>query len=93
MQTIVQEEDTQPLTEPIIAPVKKLKFSFIEQDLPTTTFDVEYLADLMDNTSLIRNVAIVGHLHCGKVQLNHYSILTARYKAALDEVLKFIKFG
>ena len=26
-----------------------------------------YLADLMDSAELIRNVAIAGHLHCGKV--------------------------
>ena len=26
-----------------------------------------YLADLMDSAELIRNVALVGHLHCGKV--------------------------
>lgn len=68
-QTIVQEEDTQPLSEPIIAPVKKMKFSFLEQDLPATTYKIEYLADLMDNTDLIRNVAIAGHLHCGKVKV------------------------
>lgn len=55
------------MSEPIVAPVKKLKFSYIEQDLPVTTYEVEYLADLMDNTDLIRNVAIAGHLHCGKV--------------------------
>ena len=64
----MQEEDTQPLTEPIIAPVKKLKFSHVEQDLPATTYEMEYLADLMDNTALIRNVALAGQLHCGKVQ-------------------------
>lgn len=49
--------------------MKKLKFSYIEQDLPETIYDVEYLADLMDNTDLVRNIAIAGHLHCGKVQL------------------------
>ena len=68
-QTIVQEEDTQPLTEPIIAPVKKHKFSHVEQELPATTYEVEYLADLMDNAELVRNVAIAGQLHCGKVHL------------------------
>ena len=40
-QTVVQEEDTQPLTEPIIAPVKKHKFSFREQDLPNTVYNIE----------------------------------------------------
>ena len=28
-----------------------------------------YLADLMDNARLIRNVAIAGHLHNGKVHM------------------------
>jgi len=40
----VQEEDTQPLTEPIIAPVKKKKFALMEQELPTTSFHMEYVS-------------------------------------------------
>ncbi|UYV67465.1 EFTUD2 [Cordylochernes scorpioides] len=66
VETIVQEEDAQPLTEPIIAPVKINKFSHVEQDVPNTKYNLEFLADLMDNTSLIRSVALVGHLHHGK---------------------------
>ncbi|KAG8196595.1 hypothetical protein JTE90_014156 [Oedothorax gibbosus] len=66
VETIVQEEDTQALTEPIIAPVKNNKFSYVEQNLPATKYNLEFLADLMDNTDLIRNVALVGHLHHGK---------------------------
>ncbi|CAN7937254.1 unnamed protein product [Ixodes hexagonus] len=66
VETIVQEEDAQPLTEPIIAPIKHRKFSYVEQDLPLTTFDLEFLTDLMDNSELIRNVALIGHLHHGK---------------------------
>ncbi|XP_043221860.1 116 kDa U5 small nuclear ribonucleoprotein component-like isoform X1 [Amphibalanus amphitrite] len=66
VETLVQEEDAQPLTQPIIAPVKRNKFSHVEQDLPETTYEVEYLADLMDNAALIRNVGLVGHLHHGK---------------------------
>ena len=42
VETIVHEEDTQPLTEPIIAPVKKKKFSMLEQDLPNTVYNMEY---------------------------------------------------
>ena len=41
VETVVQEEDTQALTQPIIAPVKKAKFSLIEQDIPETTYDLE----------------------------------------------------
>lgn len=66
VETIVHEEDTQALTVPIIAPVKRKKFSMAEQELPATTYEMEFLADLMDNTNLIRNVALIGHLHHGK---------------------------
>ncbi|GCC34212.1 hypothetical protein chiPu_0012685 [Chiloscyllium punctatum] len=66
VETIVQEEDTQPLTEPIIKPVKKKKFTLMEQELPETVYDMEFLADLMDNSELIRNITLCGHLHHGK---------------------------
>nr|XP_039255235.1 116 kDa U5 small nuclear ribonucleoprotein component-like [Styela clava] len=66
VETIVQEEDAQPLTEPIIAPIRRKKFALMVQDLPNTTYDMEYLADLMDSPELIRNVVIAGHLHHGK---------------------------
>uniref|UniRef100_A0A665UJP8 116 kDa U5 small nuclear ribonucleoprotein component n=1 Tax=Echeneis naucrates TaxID=173247 RepID=A0A665UJP8_ECHNA len=66
VETIVQEEDTQPLTEPIIKPVKNKQFTLMEQELPATTYDMEFLADLMDGPELIRNVTLCGHLHHGK---------------------------
>jgi 116 kDa U5 small nuclear ribonucleoprotein component len=66
VETIVQEEDAQPLDKPLIEPVKKVKFQLKEQDLPTTTYSMEFLTDLMDTSTLIRNVALVGHLHHGK---------------------------
>uniref|UniRef100_A0A8C5QKV5 116 kDa U5 small nuclear ribonucleoprotein component n=1 Tax=Leptobrachium leishanense TaxID=445787 RepID=A0A8C5QKV5_9ANUR len=66
VETIVQEEDTQPLTEPIIKPVKAKKFSVMEQGLPITVYAMDFLADLMDNSELIRNVTLCGHLHHGK---------------------------
>uniref|UniRef100_A0A7N8X994 116 kDa U5 small nuclear ribonucleoprotein component n=1 Tax=Mastacembelus armatus TaxID=205130 RepID=A0A7N8X994_9TELE len=66
VETIVQEEDTQPLTEPIIKPVKHKQFTLMEQELPATVYDMEFLADLMDSSELIRNVTLCGHLHHGK---------------------------
>eukprot|EP00064_Thunnus_orientalis_P013451 superscaffoldBa00002191_g13490 len=66
VETIVQEEDTQPLTEPIIKPVKNRQFTLMEQELPATVYDMEFLADLMDSPELIRNVTLCGHLHHGK---------------------------
>jgi U5 small nuclear ribonucleoprotein component len=42
VETLVQEEDAQPLTEPIIAPVKVRKWTVEEKDLPETRFDKGY---------------------------------------------------
>lgn len=39
VETMVQEEDLQPLSEPIVAPVKVRKFRVEEKDAPQTTFD------------------------------------------------------
>lgn len=39
VETMVQEEDLQPLTEPIVAPVKVRAFTVQEKDLPETRFD------------------------------------------------------
>ncbi|KAK2710270.1 hypothetical protein QYM36_013797, partial [Artemia franciscana] len=69
VETLVQEEDIQTLETPIIAPVKKKKFELLHQELPETGYSIEYLADMMDNADLIRNVAIIGHLHHGKTTL------------------------
>ncbi|KAK6625050.1 U5 small nuclear ribonucleoprotein component [Polyplax serrata] len=66
VETIVQEEDNQPLTTPLVAPIKRKKFQVKQQQLPKTAYDMEFLADMMDNAALIRNVALVGHLHHGK---------------------------
>lgn len=39
VETLVQEEDAQPLSEPIIAPVKVRKWAVEEKGLPETRFD------------------------------------------------------
>jgi U5 small nuclear ribonucleoprotein component len=66
VEILVHEEDTQPLTKPIIEPEKEpLRFKH-EKDLPVTIYNKEYLVDMMGCVDLIRNVAIVGHLHHGK---------------------------
>jgi 116 kDa U5 small nuclear ribonucleoprotein component len=63
---MVQEEDAQPLTQPIIAPVEQKKFNIEEADLPPVYFDRSFMTDLMNFPEQIRNVALVGHLHHGK---------------------------
>ena len=68
-ETLVQDEDTQPLTQPIVAPVTARAFSAIEAEAPATTYRPEFLASLMLRPPLMRNVAVAGHLHHGKTGL------------------------
>jgi U5 small nuclear ribonucleoprotein component len=39
VETMVQEEDAQPLSEPIVAPVKVRKWAVEEKGLPETRYD------------------------------------------------------
>lgn len=41
VETVVQEEDNQALSVPLIAPIKKKKFQLKEQDLPNTVYSME----------------------------------------------------
>ncbi|CAG8597263.1 3366_t:CDS:2, partial [Acaulospora morrowiae] len=66
VETLVQEEDTQPLSEPIIQPIKIKKFQIQEKGLPETRFKKEFMVDMMNFPELVRNIAIIGHLHHGK---------------------------
>lgn len=43
---MVQEEDAQPLSEPIIAPIKVRKWTVEEKDMPETRFDKGYDREL-----------------------------------------------
>lgn len=66
VETMVQEEDAQPLSVPIIAPVTKKKFQVQEVDLPPVHYSREFMSDLLSFPEGIRNIAIAGHLHHGK---------------------------
>lgn len=67
VETLVQDEDTQPLTQPIVAPIKVFKFDLKDkEELPNTTFSWDYLRGMLDHPDLMRNVALIGHLHHGK---------------------------
>ena len=66
VETLVQEEDTQLLTQPIIEPILKKKFAVQEADLPPTYFSREFMSDLMNFPEQMRSIALVGHLHHGK---------------------------
>ena len=68
-ETLVQDEDTQPLSQPIVAPLKTKQMSKTLAAPPATVASAEFLTTLMSSPSLIRNVAVVGHLHHGKTSL------------------------
>ena len=69
VETTVQEEDTQPITQPIVAPIKPKDFDLVEKKLPTTRYSTEFLTSLMAHPALVRNIAVIGHLHHGKTSL------------------------
>lgn len=69
VETMVQEEDAQPLSVPIVEPVKTRRFAVEEQGLPETRFDRNFLSSLMSFPDMVRNVAVVGQLHHGKTSL------------------------
>jgi 116 kDa U5 small nuclear ribonucleoprotein component len=66
VETMVEEEDAQPLSQPIIAPVQRKKFAVQEVDLPEVTYSRDFMTDLLSFPEQIRNIAFAGHLHHGK---------------------------
>ncbi|KAJ7551293.1 hypothetical protein O6H91_06G009000 [Diphasiastrum complanatum] len=66
VETLVMDEDAQPLEEPIIKPVKAKKFEVKVMDGLLTYVSTDFLLGLMSNPALVRNVALVGHLQHGK---------------------------
>ncbi|CCG81924.1 putative U5 snRNP component [Taphrina deformans PYCC 5710] len=69
VETLVQEEDTQPLSEPIVKPVSTARYTLEEDELPQVRFDRTFMLQTMAAPEFIRNIAVVGHLHHGKTTL------------------------
>jgi U5 small nuclear ribonucleoprotein component len=42
VETLVQEEDTMDLEEPIVLPIKSSKYAYSEKELPETTYSKEF---------------------------------------------------
>ena len=66
---LVMDEDSQPIEQPIIEPVKMKSFSTLEKNIPETKYDTTFMTSLMAFPTLVRNVAIIGSLHHGKTSL------------------------
>lgn len=70
-ETLVQEEDAQPLEVPIIAPVvtKMIEVDDKEEFQARPLVATEFLASLNNVPNLVRNIAVMGHLHHGKTTM------------------------
>jgi len=98
VETLVQEEDTQTLQQPIVQPIEHKKFTVEEEGLPPVYFDRSFLTDLMSFPQEVRNIALCGHLHHGKtsfmdtlVQQTHDTskFLEGKTGRARDEELRY----
>lgn len=79
VETLVMDEDAQPLEVPIVAPPKDTKFEVLESDGLKAKYPLDFLASLMGTPELTRNVAVVGHLHHGKTALVDTLIYETHY--------------
>lgn len=66
VETVNYEQDTELLSQPIIAPVEKKQFKLEEEGLPEVFYNRQFQIELMEHPDHVRNVAIVGHLNHGK---------------------------
>ncbi|UZJ52079.1 hypothetical protein CBS101457_001399 [Exobasidium rhododendri] len=90
VEALVQEEDAQPLSQPIVEPVRLRKFAIEEKDLPQTRFDRSFMMNLMNFPQMVRNVAVVGHLHHGKTCLMDMLLLeTHKMDDDVDEHIRY----
>ena len=85
VETLVQEEDTQALEQPIIAPVKEKKFVVEEADLPPVFFSRDFMTDLMRFPSDVRNIIFAGHLHHGKTAFMDMLVMQTHDISAREE--------
>lgn len=69
VETLVQEEDTQPLSEPIVKPLDTRRYTIEDDELPSTRYDRSFMLQCMSNPDFMRNIAVVGDFHHGKTAL------------------------
>jgi U5 small nuclear ribonucleoprotein component len=67
-ETLIEEEDAQAITDPLIKDYKEKKFD-LKVPSPQLIYSNQFLMDMMKNPNTIKNVALVGHLHHGKTML------------------------
>lgn len=74
VEILVETKDQQSLETPLVEPEADMKSEFalyttINKKIPQTTFDREYMLELLKIPERIINVAVIGPLHSGKTSL------------------------
>ncbi|XP_030952149.1 110 kDa U5 small nuclear ribonucleoprotein component CLO-like [Quercus lobata] len=83
VETLVMDEDEQPLEQPIVKPVRNIKFEVGVKD-SSMYVPTQFLVGLMSNPTLVRNVALVGHLQHGKTVFMDMLIEQTHHMSTFD---------
>ena len=83
-ETMFQDEDTQPIEVPIIAPKRVINFDLVEEQ-PELSFTYEYLGEAMNHPAFIRNLVVLGPLHSGKTSFMDILVRQVRDTRAQNE--------
>eukprot|EP00915_Cephaloidophora_sp_WS-2016_P003448 GHVH01004618.1.p1 GENE.GHVH01004618.1~~GHVH01004618.1.p1 ORF type:complete len:1004 (+),score=166.10 GHVH01004618.1:64-3075(+) len=71
VETLVGDADTQPLEQPLVAPVLEKKFDSVFKEPLEVEFEWQFVQELAKTSpDSIRNVVLVGNLHHGKTLLS-----------------------
>jgi 116 kDa U5 small nuclear ribonucleoprotein component len=70
VEVLVEDEDRDAIDAPLVAPTSKLNHAVVEDaEFAPASFGKQFLCELLAHAPLVRNVALVGHLHHGKTSL------------------------
>jgi U5 small nuclear ribonucleoprotein component len=70
VEVLVEDEDRQAIDTPLVAPTARKVHTVLEDgEFAATTFGKQFLCELLEHPAVVRNVALVGHLHHGKTTL------------------------
>ncbi|CDR41673.1 CYFA0S07e04896g1_1 [Cyberlindnera fabianii] len=75
VETVVHMSDTQSIAEPLVKPKETKVFKIEDKKLPKTSYTKEYLLNVLEVPSKVRNVSLVGSLNSGKTSFLDMLIL------------------
>lgn len=91
VRTVTLYEDSQPIEEPIIKPIRVKNFSVLEKEQPALNYTTEFMTTLMNTPTLIKNIALLGNFHHGKTLFLDTLIQSTQEKKW--DVKKYIRYS